>query len=120
MARELHINEIKETQPVLINLTGNEKIQNINVQLLQNSDQLFGTSSIINFWGKISGNELRINDLSINTYNGKFDKKNLKQNISSSGKFLIINGITVGRTKRGSSARLSIHGCPDTAPRPRP
>ena len=90
---DFNINEIKETQPVLINLTGNEKIQNINVQLLQNSDQLFGTSSIINFWGKISGNELRINDLSINTYNGKFDKKNLKQNISSSGKFLIINGL---------------------------
>ncbi|MBQ6516542.1 hypothetical protein IJI31_05120 [bacterium] len=89
---DFNIKELTETQPILLTITGNEKIQNFNIQLLQNSDKLFGTASIINFWGKLAGKELKINDLSINTYNGKFDKSNLRQNIATAGKLLVVNG----------------------------
>ena len=105
---DFNIKELTETQPILLTVTGNERVKNINIQLLQNSEKLFGTASIINFLGKLERQELKINDLSINTYNGKFDKNNLKQNIGAAGKLLVVNG-TVSDFKNPTAHSLKIN-----------
>jgi len=90
--KDFNINEIKYTYPILVNLSGNQKIQNANIQLHENNNELFGAPAIINLLAKLSDNNLKISDLSINSYNNKFNKENLKQNIVNSTKLLIANG----------------------------
>ncbi len=89
-----NITILDNVYPTKIELYGNKLEQTIRMQALsQNSRALisFVQPVIMNFSAKLSDNELKIIDCSINTFKGIFSD-NLKKNIATSSKLCVVTG----------------------------
>lgn len=85
------INNIETKYPLLISLNGNKNSHNINSQLLLEKNSIFDESTLINLTSKIEKNCLKIEDLSLSSFNGGFIN-DIKSN-QKTNKKLIINGV---------------------------
>lgn len=80
------------TYPLKFKLFGNKDSQNIESQLQLERATILDEPSIINFTGKIADNSLKIEDLSVYSFNGRFSD-NLKSNIKGQKKVSVSGSI---------------------------
>lgn len=88
--------------PLLVSITGNNKAQNIEAQLLANPsnyvsilniDELSGKSTLLNSHLKISNDSLKLSDTGIYTINGSANlSDNPKDNLSGSSSIVTVKG----------------------------
>ena len=82
---------ISSVYPVRLNIYGNRDVKNINSQIQILKAGIFNEPSLINLVAKLEHNNLKIEDLSLVSYNGNL-LKNLKPNVKQ-GKKITVNGI---------------------------
>ena len=87
-----HLKTISSIYPVKANLSGNKDIQNINLQLLFEKSLFFDEPSLINLVSKIENNTLKIDELSVLSYSGKFWGE-LKSNLKGPKKLILTGNI---------------------------
>ncbi len=85
-----NLNAVSCIYPIKANLNGNKNIQNIALQILFEKSLFFDEPSLINLISKFENNSLKIEELSVLSYNGKFFG-DIKSNLKGQRK-LIING----------------------------
>ncbi|MGN0018652.1 MAG: AsmA-like C-terminal region-containing protein [Candidatus Gastranaerophilaceae bacterium] len=96
------LTKAKGRLPIAISITGNNKIQNINGQFMANNSNylslldissLSGKTSLINASMKLENNNLKIDDISINSHStNKSLTDNFANNLANSTKVLSIKG----------------------------
>ena len=92
-SKDLHVNNLPAgNYPIKLNINGDKAIQNIESQIHIDNAILLDEPSIINFLAKKEADVLKIEDLSIIPFNGKFSN-NLKSNIKGSKKIIISGNI---------------------------
>lgn len=78
--------------PVKLTVNGNKTVQNINSQLLLEKATLLDEPAIVNFVSKLENNILKIEDLSISAFNGRFSN-DYKSNLKGQKKVIISGNI---------------------------
>ncbi len=86
------LNAISNIYPIKARFNGNREVQNIGMQLLFEKSSLFDEPSLINFVAKIENNNLKIDDLSVLSYNGRFFG-DIKPNLKAQRKILLTGNI---------------------------
>lgn len=77
------LSQYSANYPVKLIFNGNKDVQNVNAQLQVENAVILDEPSIVNLCAKIVNNTLKIEDLSVSTFNGNFQndfKNNLKGN----------------------------------------
>ncbi|MCQ2739454.1 MAG: AsmA-like C-terminal region-containing protein [bacterium] len=74
--------------PLKANISGNKSAQNINAQILLEQATVFDEPSVLNILSKFENNALKIEDLSVVSFSGKFSD-NFKTNLKGMKKFVI-------------------------------
>lgn len=74
--------------PVKVSINGNKLIQNINAQVLFEKTDIFDEQTILNLSSKLEKNILKLEDLSLVSFSGKFTD-DLKLNIKGSKKITV-------------------------------
>ena len=77
--------------PIKIKFNGNKDIQNMGMQVLFEKSSLFDEPSLVNFVSKIENNTIKIEELSVLSYTGKFFG-DIKTNLKGCQKKLLISG----------------------------
>ena len=80
-----------ERYPVKLVLNGNKNVQNVSLQVLLENAAILDEPAIINFVSKLEKNQLKIEDLSVVNYLGRFSD-DLKSNLKGAKK-IFVNGI---------------------------
>ena len=78
--------------PVKLTVNGNKQVQNIASQVLMEKALILDEPAIVNFVSKIENNILKIDDLSISAFNGKF-LNDFKSNLKGARKVIISGNI---------------------------
>ena len=86
------ITTVSSIYPVKINIYGCKDIQNIESQIQMADALILDEPSLINFEGKVEKDNLKIEDLSVLTFNDKFSN-NLKSNIKGNKKLILTGNI---------------------------
>ena len=84
------LNKYSIVYPVKLVFNGNRDVQNLNSQILLENAVILDEPAIINLSSKITDNTLKIDDLSVSTFNGRF-QNDFKANLKGSKK-IIVNG----------------------------
>ena len=84
--------KISNIYPLKLNISGNKDVQNIESQIHLIKPVVIDEPSIINLNAKIDNDMLKIEDLSISSFNGNFSN-NLKSNLKGSKKLIISGNI---------------------------
>ncbi len=84
------LNKYSIVYPVKLVFNGNRDVQNLNSQILLENAIILDEPAIINLSSKITDNTLKIDDLSVSTFNGRF-QNDFKANLKGSKK-IIVNG----------------------------
>lgn len=74
--------------PIKLNINGNKDIQNLNTQVLFEKTDILDEPAILNLNSKLENGNLKIEDLSLVSYTGKFDN-DLKNNLKGNKKIVI-------------------------------
>lgn len=80
------------TYPIIVTINGNKDVQNITGQLLMEKALILDEPSIINLAAKLENNILKIDDLSISSFKGKF-VPDFKSNLKGQKRVLISGNI---------------------------
>lgn len=78
--------------PVKLTVNGNKTVQNIVSQLLLEKAVVMDEPSILNFVSKVENNTLKIEDLSLSSFNGKFSN-DYKSNLKGQKKIILTGNI---------------------------
>lgn len=78
--------------PIKLVVNGNKLVQNINSQILMEKAIILDEPAIINLVSKIENNTLKIEDLSISSFNGRFNN-DFKSNLKGQKKVLITGNV---------------------------
>lgn len=84
------MNKYSIVYPVKMVFNGNKEVQNINSQILLENAIVLDEPAIINLSSKITDNTLKIDDLSVSAFKGRFDN-DFKSNLKGTKK-VIVNG----------------------------
>ncbi len=76
--------------PLLITVNGDKSVQNILAQILMEKASILDEPSVVNLISKLENNTLKIEDLSISSFNGKF-AQDFKSNLKGQ-KRIIVSG----------------------------
>lgn len=84
------LNQYSIIYPIKLMFNGNKDTQNLNAQMLMENAIILDEPAIVNLASKINNNVLKIEDLSISAFKGKF-QNDFKSNLKGSKK-IIVNG----------------------------
>ena len=85
------LNKNSANYPIKLTLNGNKSVQSLNAQVVIDDVALFGEKAVVNLISKLEKGVLKIDDLSVSSFNGKFGD-DYKLNIKGQKK-IAVSGI---------------------------